>query len=181
MSRYGPVELLRPDHDAEALDCGSEQQTIWLRRYALTAQRAGTSRVYVVCRSGATSIAGYYALAAASVLPEEASTRLAAGAGRHRIPVVILTRLGVDLMEQGQGLGSALVRDAFARVTTAAGTIGVRGLLIHSGTPRAAAFYRQIDPAFESLPGQPLHLVLLMKDVGAAIRRAARQPADDGD
>lgn len=173
MSRYAPVELLRADHDTSTFDCGSDQQTIWLRRYSLIAQRAGTARVYVACRVGDGKVAGYYALSAGSILPEEASTRLAAGTGRYPIPVVIMTRLGVDLGEQGRGFGSALVRDALKRAATAAGMIGIRALLIHAESPSAAAFYRRLDPAFEASPVEPLHLVLLMKDIRAAIQRAA--------
>ena len=173
MSRYAPVELLRADHDTSNFDCGSDQQTIWLRRYALIAQGAGTARVYVACRDGERAVVGYHSLAAGSMLAEAAPSRLAAGTGRHPIPVAILTRLGVSLAEQGRGLGSALVRDALQRAATAAGTIGIRALLIHAESPSASAFYRRIDPAFQPSPVEPLHLVLLMKDIRAAIQRAA--------
>lgn len=176
MSRYAPVEHLRPDHQTAAFDCGSEQQTSWLRQYGMIAQRAGTSRVYVACRVNEVQVVGYYALAAGSLLREEASPRLAAGTGRHPIPVVLLTRLGVDLAEQGRGLGKALVRDALKRVATAAGSIGVRALLIHAESARAAEFYRRLDPSFEPSPVDPLHVVLLIKDVRAAITAAADQP-----
>lgn len=172
MSRYAPVEPLRSDHDTSTFDCGSEQQTNWLRRVGLTAQGAGTSRVFVVCRSGELKVAGYHALAAGSILAADAPARLKAGTGRHPIPVVILARLGVDRSEQGRGLGSALVRDAIHRAVTAAATIGVRGLLIHAETPEAAAFYRRLDPAFAPSPTDPLDLVLLMKDARAAVLRA---------
>ena len=180
MSRYAPVELLRADHETSTFDCGSDQQTIWLGRYALIAQQAGTARVYVACRAGERKVAGFYSLAAGSILPEAASARLSAGAGRYPIPVVILARLGVDLAEQGRGLGSALVRDALKRATTAAATIGIRALLIHAESPSAAAFYRRVDPAFEPSPADPLHLVLLMKDIRAAIQRAAAALAGEG-
>lgn len=115
----------------------------------------------------------YYALAAGSVEPEGAPERLTAGAGRYPIPVVILTRLGVDLAEQGRGLGRALVRDALLQVAAVGTRIGVRALLIHAESPEAARFYLQFDPAFERTPGDPLHLVLLMKNIRAAIRQAA--------
>lgn len=179
MSRYGPVELLRADHEIAAFDCGSEQQTTWLRRHALSAQSGGTSRVYVVCRTGAAAVAGYYALAAGSILPPDAPIRVAAGIGRYPIPLVILTRLGVDRAEQGRGLGRALVRDAFQKAAVVSQAIGIRGLLIHAENEEVVAFYRAIDPAFESSPTDPLDLVLLMKDLRAAIvRRAGR--TDEG-
>ena len=90
------------------------------------------------------------------------------GAGRHPIPVVLLTRLGVDVQAQGLGLGAALVRDALIRVAAAADVIGVRALLIHAESDRARAFYEHIAE-FEPSPTDPLHLVLLIKDLRRAL------------
>lgn len=178
MSRYAPVELLRPDHAIAAFDCGSEQQTTWLQRHAFSAQNAGTSRVYVVCRMDDGTVAGYYALAGGSIMHADAPARVAAGTGHHPIPVVVLTRLGVDRTEQGRGLGSALVRDAFQKTAVVSQTIGIRGLLIHAQDEGVVAFYRGIDPAFEPSPTDALDLVLLMKDLRAAVVRGGGGPDD---
>lgn len=180
MSRYAPVELLRPDHDTSTFDCGSAPQTVWLRDYGLVAQQSGTARVFVARRSADGRVAGYYALAAGAVRREGAPDRLAAGTGRHPIPVVLLTRLGVDVAEQGRGLGAALVRDALLRAATAADLIGVRAVLIHAESPAAAVFYHRLDTRFEPSPVEPLHLVLLMKDIRAAIAQAATAATASG-
>ena len=173
MNRYAPVELLRSSDDTSTFDCGAEQQTIWLRRYAILAQQAGTARVYIARRASGGGIAGYHALSAGSMSVDDAPIRLAKPTGRHPIPVIILTRLGVDLAGQGRGLGTALVRDAFLRAAAAASTIGVRAMLIHVETADAASFYQRLDPAFVPSPVEPLHLVLLMKDLHTAISKAA--------
>jgi len=173
VSRYSRVEPLSADHDVSAFDCGSEAQTTWLKRHALQAHQSDTARVYVVCGRGTRAVVGYYALAAGSVASENAPTRVTKGAGRYPIPVVILTRLGVDLGEQGKGLGSALVRDALFQVASIAERVGVRALLIHAETPEVVRFYQRIDSGFEPSPTDPLHLILLMKDLRAAIREAA--------
>jgi GNAT superfamily N-acetyltransferase len=186
VTRYGRVELLTADHDVSAFDCGSEAQTTWLRRHALQAHRADTAKVYVICRGGTNDVVGYYALAAGSVSHEHAPPRLTKGIGRYPIPVIILTRLGVDVREQGRGLGSELVRDALLQSVSIAGRVGVRALVIHAETSDAATFYRRISSAFEASPTDPLHLVLLMKDLRqtisdaadlAAARRALADPA----
>lgn len=168
MSRYGPAEPLTTEHETEDFDCGSAAQTNWLRRHALQAQQAGTSRVYVVCLAGSRRVVGYHALAAGSVEREGAPTRVQRGTGHHPIPVVILTRLGVDVSEQGRGLGKALVKDALQRVASAGLEIGMRALLIHAESERARAFYEHIAE-FEPSPTDPLHLFLLMKDLRATI------------
>jgi len=90
------------------------------------------------------------------------------------VPIVLLTRLGVDRTEQGRGLGRALVRDALFQVLLISELAGVRALLIHAETPEAASFYRSIDPGFESSPTDPLHLLLLIKDLRASLHDALR-------
>lgn len=173
MSRYAPVESLSADHDRSTFDCGPNDQTLWLRKDAFLAQQADTARVFVVTHPSSALVVGYYALSSGSIEPAAAPARVAAGAGRYPIPVVVLTRLGVDLSEQGRGLGRALVRDAFLQVAAVATRVGVRALLIHAGSPEAAGFYVRLDPAFVAVPGHPLHLCLLLKDLRKAVRQAS--------
>ena len=168
MSRYGSCERLTVRHETHDFDCGSEAQTNCLRRFALQAQAAETSAVYVVCRAGGLRVVAYFALAAGSVERSEAPRRVIAGSGRYRVPVVLLTRLGVDLTEQGRGLGAALMKEVLLRTAQAADTIGARALLIHAESERARAFYQHLAE-FEPSPSDPLHLYLLMKDLRAAI------------
>ena len=59
-------------------------------------------------------------------------------------------------------------RDAFFQVLLIAELVGVRALLIHAETPTAVAFYRHIDRGFMASPTDPLHLILLLKDLRAA-------------
>lgn len=131
--------------------------------------------MYVVCVRDTRKVVGYYALAAGSVAAQDVPARVTKGAGRYPVPVLILTRLGVDIREQGRGLGSALVRDSLFQAASVAERVGVRALLIHAETPDAAAFYRRMDMGFERSPTDPLHLILLMKDLRGAIADAASQ------
>lgn len=82
-------------------------------------------------------VVGYHAPAVGSVEPERASRRAATGTGGYPIPVVTLTRLGVDLSKQGHGLARALLVDALTRVAAAAHQIGVRAPMIHCEDERA--------------------------------------------
>lgn len=176
MTRYGRIDQISAAHDTLAFDCGSEDQTTWLRSHALQAHRSDTAKVYVVCRRGELGVAGYYALSAGSVTSEEAPRRVSQGAGRYPVPVVVLARLGVNRADQRNGLGSALVKDAFLQVASFADRVGVRALLIHAETPEAAAFYTRLDAGFEPSASDPLHLLLLLKD----LRRAMHDAADAG-
>lgn len=173
MNGYGPIQPIAAAHETSEFDCGSAIQTTWLRGHALQAHRSDTAKVYVVCPVATSRVVGYYALSAGSVASEDAPARLAKGVGRYPIPVIILTRLGVDHREQGRGLGTALVKDALLQVASVADGVGVRALLIHAETDQAAAFYSGIDPGFEASPTDPLHVLLLLKDLRRAIRDGA--------
>lgn len=172
MPVFAPPVPLLPEHETSGFDCGSPSLSAWLRDIALMAQSAGTSRVYVSCETGTTVVAGYYALAATSIEPAQASPRVLRGAGRNSIPAILLARLAVDRRAQGQGLGRALVSDALQRVVASADLIGVRALLIHAESPAARDFYLNLAE-FEPSPTDPLHLILLMKD----LRRALGAPS----
>jgi hypothetical protein len=167
---YPRPELIGFDHDVSDFDCGSVAQTTWLRRHALAAQAANSARTYVVRHAGTRTVVGYYALVAGSVAHEAVPPRVTKGIGRYPVPVVVLARLGVDLREQGRGLGAGLVQDALLQTAAVSDRVAVRALLIHAETPEAVAFYRHVSPAFEPSPTDLHHLILLMKDLRASLR-----------
>lgn len=167
MRPLSSVESLAASHDTSEFECGKPELTDWLRRHALASHRAGSARVYVVHSAG--RVAGYFALTAGSVEPEEAPGRIKKGLARHPIPVILLARLAVDQREQGRGLGAALLKDALTRAARAADEIGARAVLVHAKDEEARAFYEHFD--FEPSPTDPLHLFLLMKDVKNALRQ----------
>jgi GNAT superfamily N-acetyltransferase len=157
---FSAVEPLSAAHVVAGFDCGSRAQSAWLVEHAPQAHRSGLSRVYVVRDVDADArVVGYYALSAGSVAP---------AAGRYHQPVVILTRLGVDRVAQGVGLGRALVVDALRRIASASEVIGVRAVLIHCETDAARDFYLRLAK-FEPSPTDPMHLLLLMKDLRRAL------------
>lgn len=181
MIRYRAVEPLAKNHALESFDCGSDEQTTWLRRHALQAHQSDTVKVYVVCRADGRRVVGYYALAAGSVAHEAVPPRITKGIGRYPVPVVVLTRLGVDLSEQRIGLGSALVRDALLQCASVADRAGVRALVVHAESPEAAGFYQRLGIGFDPSVTDPRNLILLMKDLRQAIRDGARiDGAPDG-
>jgi len=159
------VELLVSDHDVAEFDCGKHPSlTQWLKRFARMNQASGDSRTYVVHRQ--LAVVGYYSLAPGSVSRKAATVR-ASKSAPEPIPIVLLARLAVDKREQGQGLGSALLKDALQRAYAGAEIIGGRAILVHAIDAEAATFYRRFG--FESCPGLELHLMLLMKDVRASL------------
>jgi GNAT superfamily N-acetyltransferase len=161
------VEPLARPHDVSQFDCAAHPSlNDWLKRFAFTNQQNETSRTYVVHR--ALRVVGYFSIATGSVLREAASARVAKGLANHPVPVLLLTRLAVDKSEQGRGLGKALLKDALHRLAQAADIVAARAVLVHAIDSAAADFYRHFG--FEPMPGNDLHLMLLMKDLRALIR-----------
>lgn len=159
---------LAADDVVDAFDCGQSALNDWLRRHALSNQRAGMATVFVTGDRETGQVLGYYALATGGVENVAAPTRITKGVPRHPVPVIVLTRLAVDTSAQGHQLGRALLVDALTRVNAAAEEIGVRALLIHAKDEQARAFYLSLAE-FEPSPTDPLQLFLLMKDLRKAL------------
>ncbi len=164
--RFGPVHKLTAAAEAGAFDCGQHELNLFLHRYALVNQRANSAQTYVSCVGG--DVVGYYSLCVGSVGFDEAPHRVIKGLARHRVPVMLLARLGVDQRFQCQGLGRALLKDAILRTLQAADIAGIRALLAHAKDEHAKQWYLSWD--FEPSPTDPFHLFLLIKDMRAAGR-----------
>jgi GNAT superfamily N-acetyltransferase len=157
-------EPLGDEHQTDSFDSGEPAQDDWLRRRARANQTSGASRTYVV--SEGARIVAYYALASGAIAQ-------AAVSGRFRrnmpdpIPVVVLARLAVDRNYQGRGLGRALFRDAARRVVHAAGTIGIRGIVVHAISAEAREFY--IALGFDPCPAEAMTLMVTLRDIRATL------------
>ncbi len=170
MTRYRAPRLLDGDDDIDRFRCRSEEQAAWLRYHALQANAVGTSRVRVVTRTGSSEVVAYYAWCMASIAIGDTPDRLSKGAGRYPQPVALLTRLGVDVDHEGQGLGAGMLQDVVTRTAELGIEIGCRGLLVHAESVEARSFYLHLIPEFQPSPTDDLHLVLLMKDILKTLR-----------
>jgi GNAT superfamily N-acetyltransferase len=128
-----------------------------------------SARVYVTTPAdGEPVVVGYYALAASQVEPDAAAARTLKGQPKGRpVPAILLARLAVDREHQGGGVGRSLLQDALLRCVEAAASIGARVLLVHAKHDEVKAWYMQYDS--EESPTDPLHLLLMMKDIRAAL------------
>ncbi|MCP9883518.1 N-acetyltransferase [Synechococcus sp. ATX 2A4] len=149
---YLSPRLLASADRLDGFECRTDQQTLWLRKHARQDHaRGGTTRMFVVTEASSSDVVAYYAWCMASITPAQ--------------PVALLARLGVDLHHEGRGLGGALLADVISRTAQIGSEVGCRGLLVHSESASARAFYLHVIPEFEPSPTDPLHLVLLMKDI----------------
>lgn len=167
---YKRPEPLGKHHRLDQFQCGEPALDEWLKRHARAAQASDSARVFVTTLEDGETVVGYYALAAAQVAPQDATARALKGQPRARpVPAILLARLAVDQEHQGAGLGRSLLQDVLLRCVDAAEAIGARVLLVHAKHEEARRWYMQFD--FEESPTDPLHLLMLLKDVRAFLRR----------
>jgi len=166
-----PVPLTE-QHDLEEFNSGEAVLDDWLRRRALANMAIAASKTYVVCPTDSRRVIGFYALSMGQILNQEATGAMRRNMPRQ-IPAVILGRLAIDRNWQGQGLGSALLRDAVERSARAAGEVAARLLVVHAISPAAETFYRHFG--FARLPIETPTLALdLVKLADASARRTAK-------
>jgi GNAT superfamily N-acetyltransferase len=155
------IEKLRRDHPVDAFDCGQEVLNGWLRKHALQNQGAGAAQTYVGLVGDV--VIGYYSLAVGQIEYIDAPERLQKGLARHPVPVMLLARLAVAQDWQKKGVGRALLGDAVRRTLQAADIAGIRALAVHAKDEHARRYYEQFD--FVASPADPLHLLVLLKDI----------------
>jgi GNAT superfamily N-acetyltransferase len=158
---------LEARHDRTTFDSGVPELDDWLKTFAWQAHRGESSKVYVI--HDELRVVGFHALSAGSVRPNRAPVRVAKGQGAYDLPIVVLTRLGVDQSIRGKGFGAALLKDVLVRVTHAVDIVGARALHAVAKDDAARQFYEHFG--FEASPVDPYGMFLLMKDVRAAIAR----------
>jgi GNAT superfamily N-acetyltransferase len=161
VSETRSIEKLRREHPIDAFDCGEPNLNRWLVRHALQNQGANAAQTYVGLAHRV--VVGYYSLAVGQVEYADAPERLQKGLARHPVPIMLLARLAVHRDWQRKGIGRALLRDAVLRTVQAADIAGIRALAVHAKDNQARAYYEQFD--FLPSPADPLHLLVLLKDI----------------
>ncbi len=134
------IETLSAKHDRSKFDCGSDPLDRYFTQQVTQDIRRRVTACFVAV-SSAGAIAGYYALASASVplaeLPPETARKLP----RYpSVPAVRMGRLAVDRQFKGQGLGAVLLADALTRALCS--DIAAFALIVDANDDAAAAFYR---------------------------------------
>jgi GNAT superfamily N-acetyltransferase len=158
------IEALGSQHDRASFSCGVPTLDRYLREQAGQDTRRNVARTFVLVERESGRIAGYYSLAAASVLltdlPEELAKRLPA---YDHIPAVLLGRLAIerDPRFRGQGLGADLLNRALAHCLHLSKQLGAYAVVVDALDERAAAFYRHHQ--FIPVSQQPLRLFIEMR------------------
>ncbi len=153
---------LHEDHHLDNFRCTEPELESWLKQRARKNQHDGASRCFVLC-DGVT-IAGYYALAAGSILHAQAPGNIRRNMP-DPIPVVVLGRLAIHTNYQGRGLGADLLKDAVLRSLRLSREMGIRALLCHAVNENAKRFY--LHHGFIESVDEPMTLMLNLSKLAA--------------
>ena len=148
-------------HDRSSFSCGSEPLDNYLIRQASQDIKRNITTCFVAV-DGTERIAGYYTLSSASIALTDLPDSIVKKLPRYPVvPAVRLGRLAVDVNFRGQGLGGALLADAFSRVIDSG--IGVYAMIVDAKDKTAADFYRH--HGFIPFADSPRTLFLPMETV----------------
>lgn len=151
--RVAPLDAV---HDRAAFSSGSAPLNLYFQQQVTQDVRRRVTACFVALTSE-QRIAGYYTLAAASMLLADLPSKIGKKLPRYpSAPTVRMGRLAVDQDFKGQGLGGALLADAMSRAVSS--EIAAYALVVDAKDDEAAAFYRH--HGFIPLPNLPLTLFL---------------------
>lgn len=142
-------------HDRASFTCGVAPLDRYIRQQASQDVRRRIATCFVIVEAATGVPAGYYTLAATSILMRELPETLVARLPRYpTIPAVLLGRLAVATAFQGRKLGAVLLADAVARVARA--DIASFAVLVDPKDDTARQFY--LRHGFIDLPHPARHM-----------------------
>ena len=168
--QLAPPEPLAAAHDVSAFACGKPILDLWLKTRALSNQQKGFTAVLVVHLAG--RVVGYYGLAPTSVLPGVLPRSTRTGQPPDPVPCLLLGQLATDSAWAGRGIGTALLKHALERCTTAASLVGGRALVVNAVDTDAARFWQR--RGFVPSKDDPLVLFQSIAAIAASIAEAGR-------
>lgn len=150
------ITPLSNELDRKSFDCGSEPLNRYFHEQVTQDVRRRVAACFVVV-DDESNIAGYYTLAAASILLKDLPENIIKKLPRYpTVPAIRMGRLAIDQKIKGKGLGGALLADGLTRASSS--EIAAYALLVDAKDETASAFYSH--HGFIALPDSKLTLFL---------------------
>jgi hypothetical protein len=103
------------DIDLTTFDCGDHHVNQFLINQALSCEREGLSRVFLML-SDDNELIGYYTLGASIIPLGEIPNKYKRGIPNFPFPAVLIGQFGINKKSQGQGLSYILLGDLYRRI-----------------------------------------------------------------
>jgi len=150
--------------------CGEAALDNWLARQSNQYRKNDLAQTYLLIDDEAGRVAGFYALASASIPPDGWPEDIRGPRARHHpLTAVLLGQLAVDERYAGQGYASDLLIDAMTRTAGLSRQIGITALIVDALHDKAARFYEY--HGFRRFPDHPLTLMRSMQSIRRFLAR----------
>lgn len=166
MSTPFRLEALGETHDRAAFRCGEDALDRYFQTQVAQDIRRHLTNCFVAVNTESEQIAGFYTIAAASILTPDLPADITKKLPRYpTIPAVRIGRLAVDQKFKGRGLGAALLADAAMRTLQAAPASFA--VIVDAKNDQASALYAH--HGFIAFAGQPRTLFLPIATAAKAL------------
>ena len=158
---FSPVSR---DFDLKSFDCGEISLNNYLRFYALKNDKSQISKTVIAFDpANPKCILGYYTISSAQITYNEYPESLRGKIPRYPVPAMRIGKLASSITTRGQGIGAALLKDAFLRAIVASGHIAIHCIIVDALNKSAALFYTKYG--FVPLKDDESILVIPIKTV----------------
>ncbi|MEX2556830.1 MAG: N-acetyltransferase [Actinomycetota bacterium] len=158
-------ERLTPEHLVQPFVSGNDDLDDWFREAAVTADRAGTARVYAWI-GDEREVIGYFAIVPHNIRREDVPPAIGRGAP-GAIPGFLLARLALSEHLHGGGRGAELLAGAIATILAAIQAGGGRVIVVDAIDDRARGFYEHFG--FRPIPANPNRLAMKASSAAASL------------
>lgn len=128
-------------HSREAFSCDHPQITAYFREKSLAEHQSYKIRIRVAVRPDSDVVIGFYSLAIGALAPKSLRGKIGRKFGSWPIPAVYLAAIAVQQEECRQGIGAALMLDAFEHAACIADMAGTGCMTLDAVDEEKAAWY----------------------------------------
>jgi len=133
------IQLLGSRHRREGFDCGDAALNEFLLRQAGQQQRRGFGKTYVALAQDGLTVTGFVTVSAGQIATTSLPPLLKLP--RYPAPMLRIGRLGVDVQQQGKGIGQDLLAFALRLAVDFSQRVGLYAVVIDAKHGKAKAFY----------------------------------------
>jgi GNAT superfamily N-acetyltransferase len=137
------IEVLK-SYDRKSFDCGEDTLNRYFHERSRQDIKRKLNQVFVCIEAGKSRVIGYYTLAATTIEAAKLPQAHAKYLPKYPIPAVLLSKLAVDITEQGKGIGKLLLANAIRRVQEIQKDIGIDALVVDPMRDELIEFYASL-------------------------------------
>jgi N-acetylglutamate synthase-like GNAT family acetyltransferase len=131
---------LTKQHNRKTFNCGTPVLNEYLNNSARQHIDRGISRTYVLTdENSTTDIIGFHTLTLSEVYAPKSSKLY--NKYPHKLPVLKIARLAVDIQYQGRGVGGFLLSDVMKKAIQANEVAPIMGVVVDAKDQKAKEFY----------------------------------------